>query len=140
LYIGEDERRICYQPTDKQGLIDTFIDHRRTQHLKPSPIFTFNTLRKFLEFGDIAIIENSPIPATLPKDIILLDERKDSTGNQLSIRLWDSEESPGYLKYSPPGEIKVSKAMSIQELARTLKAEVCICHFIQQLLHEARAY
>ena len=126
-------RQILYQPEDtrlkyalgnKEALISAFLDDRRSRQLDPPITFWYPSLRKFLGAADINVFQNSPSPIKHPNEVILLDDRKDPSGDVNSTRVWDSSGDPGYFKYSPKGDVRCSKALNIAELAATLTASV----------------
>lgn len=109
-----------------QSLITAFLDSRRSQQLDPPLTFRYPALRRFLNTGDIKIFTSgfNSDAHHATADTILLDDRRDPSGDANSTRVWDSEGDPGYLKYSPPGEIIFSGRISIKELVIALTKPV----------------
>ncbi len=123
LYPPED-MRLNYTLGNKEALISAFLDDRRSRQLDPPITFWYPSLRKFLGAADIQVFQNSPSPINHPNEVILLDDRKDPSGDLTSTRVWDSSGNPGYFKYPPKGDVRCSKALNITELAATLMASV----------------
>ena len=123
LYAPEDTR-LNYTPGNKQELISAFLDDRRSRQLDPPITFWYSLLRKFLGEADARVFQSPPPSISHPNEVILLDDRKDPSGDVTSTRVWDSSGNPGYLRYPPKGEVRCSKAFTITELAAALMESV----------------
>jgi hypothetical protein len=123
LYTPEDTR-LNYTPGNKEALISAFLDDRRSRQLDPPITFWYPSLRKFLGTANIRVFQTPPSLINHPNEVILLDDRRDPSGDVTSTRVWDSTGNPGYLQYPPKGDVRCSKALSITELAATLMESV----------------
>ena len=139
LYAAEDIR-LDYTPGNKQALISAFLDGGRRRQLDPPITFWYPSLRKFLNAADVRVFQNIPSHINHPNEVILLDDRKDPSGDVNSTRVWDSSGNTGYFKYPPKGDVGCSKALCITELATTLMQSVSIEAFLLclQLIHKQR--
>ena len=123
LYTAEDIH-LKYTPGKQQELISSFLSDKPNRQLDPPDTFWYSSLRRFLSAADIRVLQRSSPLISHPNEVILLDDRKDPNGDVISTRVWDSNDNPGYIGYSPKGEVRFSKALSIKELGVTLMESV----------------
>lgn len=120
VYISED-RLLFPTPVDQQTTIDVFLSTRRSV-LGPSEEHRFPALRSYMSKADAdAIFMQRQLPAALPEDIVLVDDRRDPTGGATSMRVWDSEGENGYLNCPPVGENIRAMALNIPDFVARLR-------------------
>ena len=108
-YGAEDTRRLLWNPGDKEGLIKAFMDERKSD-LDPPSTYRSSLLQKFLRDGNVpelrstSRVEQHSTRVADETSIILLDDRRDPTGDHVSTRIWDSSGEDGYLDNPTEGE------------------------------------
>lgn len=101
------DQRLPYDPSKKAELITAFLDSdlHRSRQLDPPISFRYSSLRRFLLTGDMGVFNPASSVGTVGAETILLDERRDPTGDATSTRVWDSDGKPGYLRWPPKGDV-----------------------------------
>ena len=134
---------------DKQTIINAFLGNRK-RALEPPEEYRFTALRAYMTTADPAILLPTADPAillptqpcaTLPEDIVLLDDRQDTTGGTTSTRLWDSAGEHGYLHYPPVGDRVHAVPLGIHDFIARLREKVSSSIHITFLrLHHITTY
>jgi hypothetical protein len=129
--------QVTYAAENKHCLIDTA--NNKTEFMKrlfglstttklalPGEL-SYPALRRFLSQADMNVLARSA-PAVPNKELVLLDERKDTVEGITSTRVWDSAGDPGYLRYATPGDVKKTGAVSVEDLFKVLSGLVGVIH------------
>jgi hypothetical protein len=108
---------------DKQAIINAFLGNRK-RGLDPPEEYRFTALRAYMATADPTILLPTQPCATLPEDIVLLDDRQDTTGGTTSTRLWDLAGEHGYLHYPPVGDRIHAVPLGIHDFITRLREKV----------------
>ena len=112
---------------DIQALVQLFLE-AQSSDLDPPADLRFYALKDFMGRACLQDIDSRNIPAVLPEDIVLLDDRQDNNTGHNSTRIWDSEGDNGYMNRPPPGNVIHSGPFSIPEFVRVMERKVgCVC-------------
>lgn len=107
---------------DKKKLVEKILNERSTA-LDPPPDFKYPALQQFLAGVD-KIRLKKPLTGTLPNEIVLLDERRDTLTDGTDPKQWDMDGNPGYLAYPETGEVHFSGALNLESLIKRLSEPV----------------
>ena len=120
--IPERPRINLHELREAYVLVEAFLKHGRSGNLDPSTLFDFGILKDYLASADVRVLLDNTSQATNPHaDIILLDDRRDTTGGPSTSRLWDSDE---YLESPPQGENIFVRSLKLSEFVSRLRTKV----------------
>lgn len=118
-----EEGRFLPDSSEREHVVSTFLSHRRSG-LSPPEDLCYVKLRAFLLSGNTERMHPRRLPTSTAPDLVLIDDRQDTTGGATSTRLWDSDGDPGYMRYPPEGDRICTRAMDIPELICHLRKKV----------------
>lgn len=121
IYDSEDRDRISFAAGDKEDLISTFCEARRSLHISPPAEFWYPSLRRFLGFADRNILSLNVPSLHVDRSLVLIDERKDTDnlGQERPMKSWEAPSR---------GQVFNSRRVDLRDLLQILSEEVMSLH------------